>query len=207
MRTSATNRQKKVLRFFRVDFHDSISKGAAGWEIGNLLGDPANVERWEKYLFLTKDFGGDTDELLPYSEEQLRTLILPTDWSARREQEELVEHLLHDASPFDTPEPQLTFQGASFCFTGKFDFGSRSECEKAVTVKGARTETGVKGDLDYLVVGTQGNPNWKKGAYGSKIEKAILSRRQVGKPAIVSEQHWVECLNRKVSNNEVHPTS
>ena len=79
MRAPATNRQKKFLRFFRVDLHDSISKGAAGWEIANLFSAPANVERWKKYLFLTKDFGVDTDELLPCSKEQLKTVVLPTD--------------------------------------------------------------------------------------------------------------------------------
>lgn len=207
MRTPATNRQKKVLRFFRLDFHDSISNGAAGWEIGSLFSNPVNVERWKKYLFLTKDFGGDTDELLQYSEEQLKTLVLPTGWSARREEEEIVERLLHDASPFDVPEPQITFHRASFCFTGKFDFGSRSKCEAAVTVKGGRAAAGVTNDLDYLVVGTQGNPNWNYGAYGDKIKRAVFNRRLVGKPAIVSERHWVECLNDEVSNQRVVPTS
>jgi len=73
--------------------------------------------------------------------------------------------------------------------TGKFDFGPRKACEELVLEKQGTAVKGVSASLDFLVIGTQGSPAWKRGKYGSKIEKAVLLRRQNGKPAIVSEDH------------------
>jgi hypothetical protein len=50
----ATNRQKKILRFFRVPFGPTISVGAAGWEISTIMSDEEQRLRWRRYLFLTK---------------------------------------------------------------------------------------------------------------------------------------------------------
>ncbi len=49
-------------------------------------------------------------------------------------------------------------------------------------------------DVDFLVVGTQGSPQWKREAFGNKIENGILARRDFGSPAIVSEEHWKSFL-------------
>lgn len=54
----------------------------------------------------------------------------------------------------------------------------------------APTKPTINRNIDYLVIGTQGSPAYKRGSYGSKIEKAILARREFGSPSIVSEDHW-----------------
>lgn len=193
MKGSATNRQKKVLKFFGINYHPSISKGAAGWEIGNILSIPENTERWNKYLYLTRDFDAESDELLPYDAEQLEKIVLPEDFYAGGEiksfQEEIAAQILASESPFDNPQPDIEFTQHAFCFTGKFDFGPRKACENLVLEKGGIPAKGISVELDYLVIGSQGSPTWKRGKYGSKIEKAVLLRRQNGKPAIVSEDH------------------
>ncbi len=61
-------------------------------------------------------------------------------------------------------------------FTAKLTFGDRSACCIAVEIHGASapdTKTVVP-DIDYPVIGTAGSKAWKMGAYGNKIEKAIL---------------------------------
>ena len=198
MRTPATNRQKKVLRFFGVTFHPSISSGAAGWELGTIFADEANSQRWRKYLYLTRDFGSESDELLPYSDGDIDQVTVPEDWSAGKAlqafREEIASQILASQSPYDTPPPVVTLEGHSFCFTGKFDFGPRKACEALVEEKGGVFVKGVSATLDYLVIGTQGSPAWKRGSYGSKIEKAIVLRREHGRPSIVSEDHCLSFL-------------
>lgn len=193
MKAPATNRQKKVLRFFGIKFHESITSGAAGWEVGTIFSNENNVERWRKYLYLTKDFGSESDQLLRYQEDELERIELPEDWNAGKAvqafREEIAAQILASESPYDNPEPDIEFTGHSFCFTGKFDFGPRKTCEALVEEKGGIAAKGVSGGLDFLVIGTQGSPAWKRGSYGSKIEKAIMLRREHGKPAIVSEDH------------------
>ncbi|MBP8023970.1 MAG: BRCT domain-containing protein [Candidatus Competibacteraceae bacterium] len=194
----ATNRQKKVLKFFGVRFHEKISLGAAGWELGTIFSDENNAEKWRRYLFLTRDFGADSADLLSYQEEQIERIQVPEDWSARKEiqkfHEEMAAHILASESPYDTPQPDIVFSGHSFCFTGKFDFGHRAACENVINEKGGTPAKGVSGSLDFLVIGTQGSPDWKRGTYGNKIEKAIVLRREHGKPVIVSEDHCFSFL-------------
>ena len=61
----ASNRQKKLLRFFEVPFSANISAGAAGWEIATIMSSEECRERWRRYLFLTRDFDSDTDSRTP----------------------------------------------------------------------------------------------------------------------------------------------
>jgi hypothetical protein len=51
---------------------------------------------------------------------------------------ELGEALKSTSLPLDAPPPTINFQGARFCFTGTFTFGTRRECEAAATGLGGR---------------------------------------------------------------------
>jgi NAD-dependent DNA ligase len=81
-------------------------------------------------------------------------------------------------------------------FTGEFDFGSRSQCSKAVISLGGSVANQklASRSIDYLVVGNTGNESWSSKTYGNKIESAVLCRKEHGKPAIVSEDHWLKAL-------------
>ena len=41
-------------------------------------------------------------------------------------------------------------------------------------------------------------PPWAHGSYGRKIEAAVVSRRMLGAPAIISEEHWRRHLDEHV---------
>lgn len=201
MNTPASNRQKKLLRFFGRRWSSRLSAGAAGWEIAEIMSDAARREKWRKYLYLTNDFGFDSDALKPFDPSQLESVVVPDNWNSGRAfkhfEEELVADILRDESPFDRPQPAVVFVGKSFMFTGKFAFGSRKSCQQAVLQRGgyAPDQASVSQHIDYLVIGNQGSPTWKKGAYGNKIEDAILARREYGTPAIISERHWSVALD------------
>jgi len=187
-----------MLRFFGVEFHADISVGAANWEIRRLMSSKANATNWDKYLYLTKDFSRESDELLPHDLAEFRTLQLPDGWDSQKEvrefQSEFVEFILADESPFDMPQPRLQFAGKRFCFTGKFEFGPRTECVKSIEGLGGEFTKSVRVSTDYLVIGCLGNPTWVKDQYGRKIERAILLRREKGSPAIISENHWMKSI-------------
>lgn len=196
---TASNRQKKILRLFGIPFHASISGGAAGWEIGRIFSNPKNRDRWKAYVYLTRDFDAETSDLRPFDKSEIEICILPDDFSTssieRTIREEIAAQILANESPFDAPQPPIVFGGRTFVFTGKFDFGKRRLCEQAVLERGGLippndSASTISAFVDYLVVGTQGNPSWSSGAYGRKIESAVVCRRDHGTPAIISEDHW-----------------
>ena len=197
---NATNRQKKLLRFFAIPFGPTLTIGAAGMKIEELMSDECNREHWKKYLFLTEDLDSDSDELKPFSPADLAATKVPDGWSGSQAienyEEELAAKIVREESPFDHPQPKVVFSGKTFLFTGQFAFGSRKECQRAVEILGGVTsdQKQVSHAIDYLVVGTAGNKTWSKGSYGNKIERGVLIRRQHGRPAIISEEHWVTAI-------------
>ncbi len=198
----ATNRQKKILRFFKVPFGPRLSAGAAGLEIAALMRDDLNLGKWKKYLYLTRDFDSDSDQLKPFSPSDLDQTEVPEDWSAGEAgaefREHLVEKMLSEQSPFDDPPPPISFRDKTFMLTGEFEYGSRKDCQRAVTARGGliSDQKKVSHRIDFLVVGSIGNKGWKKGSYGNKIESAVLARREFGTPAIVTEEHWVAAVKQ-----------
>lgn len=198
MNQPATNRQRKLLKFFEVSFGPDITLGAASWEIDGILSDSSNREQWRRYVYLTHDLDSDTDDLRSFDETELGAVEVPKGWeteaAVQEFREELAQHVIAEEGPFDSPAPTITFEDMTFCFTGKFDTGSRSDCENVVRERGGKTTSTVSSDVTYLVVGALGSPIWKRGSYGRKIERAINLRRETGQPAIVSECDWKQSL-------------
>lgn len=106
---------------------------------------------------------------------------------------ELGEVLKPSTLPLCEPPPPLSFEGRVFCFTGKFLFGERKDCERAVTERGA-----VFGSLtrrtDFLVIGAYATESWKHSPFGNKILKACAMRDGGGRISIISEEHWTRHL-------------
>ena len=197
---TASNRQKKILKFFGTPFTARLSAGAAGFEIKKLMANEANRELWRKYVFLTQDFDSESDELKSYDGGALASVVVPEDWSSSdavaEYRKEFAADLLRDHSPYDDPQPPMEFIDRAFVFTGAFAFGSRTECQQEVIRRGGKTQNTVSRTVDYLVIGEEGSKAWKEGAYGNKIEAAVIARRECGMPAIVSEAHWMDALRR-----------
>jgi len=199
---TATNRQKKLLTFFGIRFAPNISTGAAGWEISSLFSDERNREKWRRYLYLTNDFDFDSSIPAKFDLSELEALVIPEDWSSSTERQkvynDIIGTVMSDGSPFDDPEPELIFPQRKFVFTGKFHFGERDACQNAITERGglAPSQKNISREIDFLVIGEGGSKAWKRGSYGNKIEAAILSRREHGKPAIISEKHWIKELTK-----------
>ena len=83
--------------------------------------------------------------------------------------------------------PEITFQGSKFCFTGASNNYKRSDLMQMVMVLGGEPVKYVTDDLDYLIVGADGNPCWAFACYGRKIEKAVDLRKSGSRLMIIHE--------------------
>lgn len=97
------------------------------------------------------------------------------------------------ALPIDN-DPSIYFRHMTFCFTGKFFFGTRAACERAILHLGGTAIDNVSGKLDYLVIGGLIQPVWVHTTYGRKIESAMKHKASGVELAIVSEQQWTHAI-------------
>lgn len=96
--------------------------------------------------------------------------------------------------PLCKPFPEVTFADHNFCLTGKFFYGPRKHCEKAIEELGGQLASSPSGKTDYLVIGMIGSSDWIHSTHGRKIEAAVGLRESGKKIRIVSEEHWTKCL-------------
>ncbi|PMU85714.1 BRCT domain-containing protein [Pseudomonas veronii] len=96
--------------------------------------------------------------------------------------------------PFNSPAPDLIWDGRMFVFTGVMAFGPRKDCQALVEERGGLIGGGVSKKVHYLVVGSVGNEQWRHSTYGTKIMKAVELREAGASIAIVGEDHWQKML-------------
>lgn len=83
--------------------------------------------------------------------------------------------------------PEITFSGKSFVITGASSRFSRAKFEEAIAALGGRCADNPSKKVDYLVIGSDGNPCWAYACYGRKVEKAIQLRKAGHRLLIVHE--------------------
>ena len=98
------------------------------------------------------------------------------------------------ALPLDRPLSEVTFEGKSFCLTGRFAFGTMLDCEETITEMGGTVVQTPGKDTDYLVIGELGSPDWVHTTFGRSIEHSVELQSQGCPIKIISEEHWVNCL-------------
>lgn len=91
-------------------------------------------------------------------------------------------------------DPCIFFKNMSFCFTGRFVYGTRAACERAILCLGGMAQDTISRRLDYLVIGTMVETQWVNTTYGRKIEAAMQQKLNGSEISIVSEQQWVEAI-------------
>jgi len=198
----ASNRQAKVMKFFRVPMRPGETKCDASRVITAIFKQPRNREKWLKYVYLTGDESQDSPDLLPYDPALIDTVMVPADWKPHRsrikkakgfERERLLEmvtDILKEGVPFDDPVPEIEFTGRNFCFTGKFAFGTRTQCQDAIRTRGGNAHNDVTLDTNYLIVGGELSPAWANESYGRKIEKALIYKLEDRPIVLFTEGDW-----------------
>lgn len=101
--------------------------------------------------------------------------------------------------PLCEPFPVIDFADKTFCFTGVFSTGTRSDCVDIVGRFGGVQSKNITMKLDYLVIGHKVTADWKHQSYGNKIIKAMKYRDEKAKPIrIVSEKYWLDSMRSKL---------
>ena len=190
----ASPRQRKVLSFFGILFPPNLTKGAASAAITRLMCDAEKEHLWRAYVFVTGD-REQSEEIHPHDLETLRNFKIPDPEPRKKrpDPEEIME-ILRQGSPFDDPLPNISISGNMFCFTGKFNFGERVDCENAVKERGGFIGK-VTLETDVLVVGNMPTPSWKAPTFGQKIEAAVNFKKMYGYPFIITETYWETLLH------------
>lgn len=97
--------------------------------------------------------------------------------------------------PLTKPVPDVVFDRNEFVFTGKFLYGSRKVCQKAVELRGGRCTETIRLQTSFVVIGSRMSPDWKFSSFGNKIAKAVdYASRDLCPIAIISEKHWQSFL-------------
>lgn len=100
------------------------------------------------------------------------------------------QHSNSSTLPLCKPAPIVDFPGKVFCFTGKFNSGTRNWCQAQIIHRNGACASNITRKLDYLVIGEIGSRDWLHSTHGLKIKKA-MDYRDSGVPLrIISEQHW-----------------
>ena len=77
-----------------------------------------------------------------------------------------------------TSEPDVTFDGKTFCITGILQRGNREVLQNRIEDLGGIPTDNLTKKTDYLIVGDNGNPAWAFSCYGRKVEKALQMRKE-----------------------------
>lgn len=98
------------------------------------------------------------------------------------------------ALPIDD-DPSIFFTNMTFCLTGRFLWGTRAACERAILRLSGTVVDSITKHVDYLVIGSMIEPHWAHTTYGRKIEKAVKYRDDGNEISIVSEQQWTRAMD------------
>jgi len=91
--------------------------------------------------------------------------------------------------------PDITFSEKIFCFTGTSSKYTRAEFSNVIRNLGGEVANSVSTNLDYLIIGADGNPCWAFACYGRKVEKAIELRRAGAQLLLVHENDFHDAVS------------
>jgi hypothetical protein len=91
-------------------------------------------------------------------------------------------------------DPEIHLEGRTFCFTGVSSKGGRRDFADIVVSKKGNFIDHIREDLDYLIIGDQGNPCWAFSCYGRKVEAAVRMRKAGHHILLVHERDFWDVL-------------
>jgi|18_taG_2_1085343.scaffolds.fasta_scaffold02580_3 hypothetical protein len=93
-----------------------------------------------------------------------------------------------------TSDPNIDFDGKTFCVTGVLKSGARAELENLISDLGGIPTKSVNKKTDYLIVGDNGNQSWAFACYGRKVEKALEMRKAGHQICLVHEYDLMDAI-------------
>ena len=111
------------------------------------------------------------------------------------EKEDLALSFNEILNPICSNNKSIKLNGKTFCLTGDFKNGTKSEIKQKLENLGAIEKSGVSTKLDYLFVGGLGSDAWKYGNIGGKIAKAQELQEKGSLIQIITEEDLFEKIN------------
>lgn len=93
-----------------------------------------------------------------------------------------------------TPNPVISFDGKSFCLTGKFDGYERTDLERHVEGKGGTFTPTVSEETDYLVIGSKGIRCCSFACCTRVVEKAVDLKKHGASLQFIKESDFLAVL-------------
>ena len=95
--------------------------------------------------------------------------------------------------------PDVQINNKTFCFTGKSSKHTRIEIMDIINKLGGKFSNSLTKDVDYLMVGNEGNDAWTFTCYGRKVEQAMEHRRKGRGILIIHENDfWDAVADNKI---------
>jgi DNA ligase (NAD+) len=113
---------------------------------------------------------------------------------------ELIEELLEEVdvvfppSATEVEESDSPVAGKAFLFTGTLESMKRKDAQKHVEERGGLTPSGVKKDLDFLVIGDADLERFESGWRSGKLKKAEKYNGSGSSIQIIGESQFLEML-------------
>ena len=101
-----------------------------------------------------------------------------------------INEMVGPISGFCAVCPEVEFAGRLFCFTGRSERATRRKLVETVEQLGGAFLPAVRKDLNYLIIGADGNPAWAFACYGRKVEQAMEYRKQGLQIVLVHENDF-----------------
>ncbi len=80
--------------------------------------------------------------------------------------------------------------------SGDFIHGPRRRCDADIRERGGLIAASVSQRVDFLVVGSLGSVEWKRGNFGAKIERAMYYKGRKLPMKILRESAWRAALRK-----------
>lgn len=90
----------------------------------------------------------------------------------------------------------IDFPNRRFCLTGDFIHGPRRRCDAEIRERGGLIAASVSQRVDFLIVGSLGSVEWKRGNFGAKLERAMYYKGQNLPMKILRESTWRTALKK-----------
>lgn len=115
---------------------------------------------------------------------------------SKSEKTNLLTDLKNILTPPEKEVDSVALQGKTFCLSGEFRCGSKTEVKTKLENLGAISKNGVSAKVDYLFVGSLGSEAWKFGKIGGKIAKAQELQEKGSRIQIVDEDNLLKIINQ-----------
>lgn len=90
--------------------------------------------------------------------------------------------------------PEIVFEDSVFCFTGSFSKHRRYELETLTLELGGMVAKNMSKKVNYLIIGSDGNPFWAYACYGRKVEQAVRLRKKGHHLQIIHENDFHDAV-------------